>query len=243
MVGWVTYWTWPTHARRLRENLRASAICASESEYRGLLHETIGETGKASVEVAKVWFGRDREINKLVIECQGWAHVEAARKLGKGIIFITPHLGCFEIAGQYIAQRMPLTVLYRPPRQKWVKSLIIAGRSRERLRLAPTNRRGVQLLLKTLRSGEAIALLPDQAPKSRTGVWADFFGRPAYTMSLVRKLQQSTGASLISVFSKRLPGGTGFELEFEPVATENFDEISLNHLVEKLVRRCPDHHL
>jgi Kdo2-lipid IVA lauroyltransferase/acyltransferase len=243
VVGWVTYWTWPTHGRRLRENLRASAICAGETEYRALLHETIRETGKASVEVAKVWFGRDREINRLVVECEGWSDVEAARKLGKGIIFITPHLGCFEIAGQYIAQRMPLTVLYQPPRQKWVKSLIIAGRSREQLRLAPTNRRGVQSLLKTLHSGEAIALLPDQAPKSRAGVWADFFGRPAYTMSLVRKLQQSTDASLISIFSKRLPCGTGFRLEFEPVASENFDESTLNRLVEKLVRRCPEQYM
>jgi Kdo2-lipid IVA lauroyltransferase/acyltransferase len=243
LVGWVMYRTWPTHARRLRENLRASAICASETEYRALLHETVRESGKAAVEVAKVWFGRDREINKLVTECQGWAHVEAAGKLGKGIIFITPHLGCFEIAGQYIAQRMPLTVLYRPPRQKWVKSLIIAGRSREQLRLAPTNRRGVQLLLKSLHTGQAIALLPDQAPKSAAGVWADFFGRPAYTMSLVRKLQQSTGAALISVFSRRLPCGMGFEIEFEKVATEDFDESRLNRLVENLVRRCPEQYL
>ena len=243
LVGWVMYRTWPTHARRLRENLRASAICASETEYRALLHETVRESGKAAVEVAKVWFGRDREINKLVTECQGWAHVEAARKLGKGIIFITPHLGCFEIAGQYIAQRMPLTVLYRPPRQKWVKSLIIAGRSREQLRLAPTNRRGVQLLLKSLHTGQAIALLPDQAPKSAAGVWADFFGRPAYTMSLVRKLQESTGAALISVFSRRLPCGMGFEIEFEKVATEDFDESRLNRLVENLVRRCPEQYL
>jgi KDO2-lipid IV(A) lauroyltransferase len=243
LVGWVMYRTWPTHARRLRENLRASAICASETEYRALLHETVRESGKAAVEVAKVWFGRDREINKLVTECQGWAHVEAARKLGKGIIFITPHLGCFEIAGQYIAQRLSLTVLYRPPRQKWVKSLIIAGRSREQLLLAPTNRRGVQLLLKSLHTGQAIALLPDQAPKSAAGVWADFFGRPAYTMSLVRKLQESTGAALISVFSRRLPCGMGFEIEFEKVATEDFDESRLNRLVENLVRRCPEQYL
>ena len=84
MVGGVMYRTWPTHARRLRENLRAGAICASETEYRALLHETVRESGKAAVEVAKVWFGPDREINKLVVECQGWADVEAelARRFG-----------------------------------------------------------------------------------------------------------------------------------------------------------------
>ena len=243
IVGWIMYWSWPTHARRLRENLGASAICASEAEYCALLHETVRESGKAAVESVKVWFGRDREINKLVIESDGWTHVEAARKLGKGIIFITPHLGCFEIAGQYIAQRLPLTVLYRPPRKKWIEPLIIAGRTRKHLRLAPTDRKGVQLLLESLRSGQAIGLLPDQAPNSRAGVWADFFGRPAYTMSLIRKLQQSTRAAVISAVAERLPCGAGFRLQFEPVATENFDESKLNRVIEDLVRRCPGQYM
>ena len=243
IIGWLMYWTWPTHAKRLRENLRASAICSGEAEYRALLEETIRESGKAAVEWVKVWFGSDREINKLVIDCHGWAHVERARSFAKGIIFITPHLGCFEIAAQYVAQRMPLTVLYRPPRKKWIEPVIIAGRTREQLQLAPTNRKGVQLLLKSLRSGQAIGLLPDQAPNSRAGAWADFFGRPAYTMSLARKLQQSTGAALISAFAERLPCGAGFRLEFEPVATGNFDESALNRLVEDLVRRCPGQYM
>jgi KDO2-lipid IV(A) lauroyltransferase len=243
MVGWIMYWSWPTYARRLRENLRASAICSNDIEYRALLQEAIRETGKAAIESVKIWFGSDRETDNLVVECQGWAHVEAALTARKGIILFTPHLGCFEIAAQYVAQRMPLTVLYRPPRQKWLEPVIIAGRRREHLRLAPTNRRGVQLLLKSLRNGEAIGLLPDQAPNSRAGVWADFFGRPAYTMSLARKLQQSTNAALISAFAKRLPCGAGFRLEFEPVATENFDEKVLNRLVEDLVRRCPEQYM
>ena len=37
--------------------------------------------------------------------------------------------------------------------------------------------------------------------------------------------------------------GTGFELEFDPVASENFDESTLNRLVENLVRRCPEQYL
>ncbi|MGH7782805.1 MAG: lysophospholipid acyltransferase family protein [Candidatus Binatia bacterium] len=239
IVGWLMYWSWPTYAKRLRENLRASAIPSNEHEYSELLWERIREAGKAVVEWVKIWFGPDRETNKLVVECQGWAHVEKSRRFDKGIIFITPHLGCFEIAAQYIAHRIPLTVLYRPPKQRWMERVIIAGRKREQLALAPTNRKGVQLLLKTLRSGEAIGLLPDQAPNSRAGVWTDFFGRPAYTMSLARKLQQTTRAAVISAFAERLPHGAGFRLEFQPVATENFDESALNRIVENLVRRCP----
>lgn len=243
MVGWLMYWSWPTHAKRLGDNLRASAICSNETEYCALLRESIRETGKAVVESVKVWFGPDRDTNELVVECQGWAHVEGARNFGKGVILITPHLGCFEIAAQYIAQRIPLTVLYRPPRKKWIEPLIIAGRTRKHLRLAPTDRKGVQLLLKSLRNGQAIGLLPDQAPNSRAGVWANFFGRPAYTMSLTRKLQRSTGAALITAFAERLPCGAGFRLQFEPVATESFDESTLNRVIEDLVRRCPGQYM
>ena len=242
-VGWIMYWGWPIHAKRLRENLRASAICSNETEYRAVLRDAIRETGKAVVESVKVWFGPDRDTNRLVVECEGWAHIERARTLGKGMILMTPHLGCFEIAAQYAAQRMPLTVLYRPSRKKWMEPVIVAGRTRKHLRLAPTDRKGVQLLLKSLRNGQAIGLLPDQAPNSRAGVWADFFGRPAYTMSLIRKLQRSTGAALISAVAERLPCGAGFRLQFEPVATENFDESMLNRLVEDLVRRCPGQYM
>lgn len=239
VVGWLMYWSWPTYANRLRENLRASAICASEHDYRMLLRENIRESGKAVTEWVKIWFGPDRETNDLVIDCEGWSHVVEAQRRGKGIIFMTPHLGCFEIVAQYIAYRTPLTVLYRPPKKPWIEPLIVAGRSRAQLGLAPTTRKGVQLLLKALRRGEAVGLLPDQAPNSRAGVWTNFFGRPAYTMSLVRKLQQTTGAAVISAFAERLPCGGGFRMEFQPVTTENFDERALNRIVEDLVRGCP----
>ena len=243
VVGWLMYWSWPSYAKSLRENLRASAICTDEHDFRVLLRETVRETGKAVIEWMKIWFGPDRETNHLVLECHGWTHVDEARRLGKGIIVIAPHIGCFEMVAQYIAHRIPLTALYRPPKQRWMEALIVAGRSRAQLGLAPTNRKGVQLLLKALRRGEAIGLLPDQAPNSRAGVWTDFFGRPAYTMSLPRKLQQTTGAAVVTAFAERLPCGRGFRLEFQPVATENFDESALNRIVENLVRRCPGQYM
>jgi len=94
-------------------------------------------------------------------------------------------------------------------------------------------------LLRALRRGEAIALPPDQAPNSRGGVWADFFGRPAYTTTLPRKLQRATGAVILTAVAERLPCGKGFCLEIDAVPTENLDEAELNRVIERLVRRCP----
>jgi len=88
-----------------------------------------------------------------------------------------------------------------------------------------------------------VGLLPDQAPGVGEGEWADFFGRPAYTMTLVVRLQRATGATVIMVFAERLPGGHGYHMHFEEVPTRQLDAPALNRAVEAQVRRCPEQYL
>jgi Kdo2-lipid IVA lauroyltransferase/acyltransferase len=242
LFGWLMYCFAPLDAQRLRENLRASGAFSTEREYRGLLRASIGHTGKTAAEWVKVWFAPLAEIQRLV-ECHGWGAVEEARAVGKPIIFLLPHLGSFQIALRYLANRLPLTALYRPPPVRWLERSMIAGSKRARLSMAPTNLKGVEALLQALRRGEAIALPPDQAPRSRGGAWIDFFGRPAYTATLPRKLQRATDAAIIAAFAERLGSGAGFRLHLERVPSEHFDEKALNQLIEELVRRCPSQFL
>lgn len=242
LFGWLMYFFSLPDATRLRENLRASGAFSSEREYRSLLRGSIGHTGKTAAEWVKVWFAPLAEIQRLV-ECHGWGVVEESRGAGKPIIFLLPHLGSFQIAMRYLASRLPLTALYRPPPVRWLERSMIAGSKRARLSMAPTNLKGVEALLQALRRGEAIALPPDQAPRSRGGAWIDFFGRPAYTPTLPRKLQRATGAVIIAAFAERLARGAGFRLHLERVPAEHFDEKALNQLIEELVRRCPSQFL
>jgi len=242
-LGWLVYWCSPSYAGRMRENLYASGVCSGEAQCDALLRAAVAETGKGVTELAAVWFGADEKVARLVLECDRWDIVEAARRRGEGIIFLTPHLGCFEISALYAAQRMPLTVLYRPPKQDWIEPLMVAGRSRWHATVAPANLKGVRMLYKALARGEAIGLLPDQAPGVGEGVWADFFGRPAYTMTLVRRLQQASGAALIMAFARRLPAGRGYLLRFEELPVQDLDEAALNRAVEAQVRRCPEQYL
>lgn len=109
--------------------------------------------------------------------------------------------------------------------------------------MAPADLKGVEQLLRALKRGEAIALPPDQAPNSKGGVWVEFFGRPAYTTTLVKKLQRATGAALIAGFAERLPDAKGYRIEYRSVPTENFDEAMLNRVIEDLVRRCPSQYI
>lgn len=242
-LGWVAYWASPTYSRRLRENLYASGVCADEAQCRALLRQAIAETGKGVVELLALWFGPLERLQQMVVERNGWDTVEAARARGKGILFLTPHLGCFEITALYGAERLPLTILYRPPRQRWLERLMVAGRGRAQAQLAPTNLQGVRMLYKALARGEAVGVLPDQAPGEGEGVWADFFGRPAYTMTLVRRLQERSGATVIMAFAERLARGRGFRLFLREVPTEHFDEAALNRAVEEQVQRCPAQYL
>lgn len=242
-LGWLVYSASPSYAARLRENLYASGVCDSEERCRAMLRAAVAETGKGATELIAIWFGSEQSVARLVVECERWDIVEAARARGNGIIFLTPHLGCFEISALYGAQRMPLTVLYRPPKKRWIEPLMVAGRQRWQAVVAPANLKGVRMLYKALARGEAVGLLPDQAPGVGEGVWADFFGRPAYTMTLVRRLQRASGAAVIMAFAERLPAGRGYRLHLEELPASPLDEAALNRAVEAQVRRCPEQYL
>ena len=241
-LGWVVYLVSPVYASRMRENLAASGIYPDSDALSRALRQSIAETGKGVVETAKIWFGDLDEVSGLV-ECHTWDVVEEAQRAGRGIIFLTPHLGCFEVSALYTAQRVPLTSLYRPPRKRWLEPLMLRGRNRGKARVSPANLSGVRTLYKALQRGEAVGLLPDQAPRVGEGAWADFFGRPAYTMTLVRRLQRQTGAAVIFAVAERLPGGNGYSLYFERYQGQELDERELNSAVEKLIRRCPTQYL
>ncbi len=241
-LGWIVYWLSPTYAARLRENLFGSGVCEGVTACRDLLRQAIAEAGKGATELIAVWFGADDKIARLVA-CDTWSAVEQTKREGRGIIFLTPHLGCFEISALYGAQRLPITVMYRPPKLTWLEPLMIAGRQRWRASVAPANLKGVRMLYKALQRGEAVGLLPDQAPGTGEGAWADFFGRPAYTTTLITRLQRATGAAVVMAFAERLPQGRGYQLHLQALPAETLDEGGLNRVIEALVRRCPAQYL
>jgi KDO2-lipid IV(A) lauroyltransferase len=242
LLGWIVYFVSPVYAARMRANLAESGIFSDPDARARALHASVAETGKGVTEIAKVWFDDEHKVSQLV-ECRDWGLVEEARHGRRGVIFLTPHLGCFEVAALYIAQRTPITVLYRPPRQRWLEPLMIRGRNRGQATVAPATLRGVRLLYKALQRGESVGLLPDQAPQMGEGVWADFFGRPAYTMTLVRRLQKQTGAAVIFTFAERLPDGKGYLLQFDRHPGCDIDEVELNRAVDSLIRRRPTQYL
>jgi KDO2-lipid IV(A) lauroyltransferase len=173
VLGWIVYLLSPSYRRRMRENMARAGFSAH-------LPRAVAEAGKAIAELPFIWLASDARIAKRV-SIKDYSLVEGHLAAGRGIVFLTPHLGCFEITAQRVSHDTELMVMYRPPKQEAMKPLVEVARARGQLRLAPANLSGVRMLAKFLKSGKPVGILPDQVPGEGEGVWADFFGRPAYT--------------------------------------------------------------
>lgn len=246
LFGWAAWLASPTYRRHTQENL---ALAYGPAEAAAILPAAVAHAGRGVLELPYLWTRPKAEVLGLVREATGWELVEAALQRGDGLLFFTPHLGCFEITAQYIAVRTPITVLYRRPKQVWLQPFIESGRGGSaHLHLAPADLSGVRLLLKALKRHEAVGMLPDQVPGMGEGQWADFFGRPAYTMTLGARLSETGRTTVLLVYAERLPGGRGYNLRFsaptQPIAGTQAERVAaINRALEDLIRSCPQQYL
>lgn len=245
MLGWATYLMSGKYAERLRENLRNYNAGRHQAEFRRVLRASVAEVGKSITELPWVWRRPVAEVLGAVKNCYGRKYFDQARQSGKGLIVLTPHMGCFEIIGLYVAAEMPMTCMYSTPKRAWMDEVIRGGRQRGQMFLARADIGGVRTLFKALKKGEAIGLLPDQVPAHGEGEWADFFGRSAYTMTLAGRLLESSGASVLLSYVVRRPHGDGYDIHFAPLELKKDTSVprQINAALEKIIRTCPEQYL
>lgn len=234
-LGWLLYLASSKTKRHVIENMSQSNLFTNDLS--SAARNSFISTGKAILETIYILNSDDKKVAKLIREVHGWDLVENSVKEGKGVICLTPHMGCFEIASLYYGLHNPITVLYRPPKKKWLTP-ILNGRKRPNITLAEANTNGVRKLLRALKKGESIGILPDQVPAAGEGEWADFFGKTAYTMSLASKLATKTDATVIMAFGERLDNGQGYALHLTKVDSIATPAL-LNKAIEKQIEQCP----
>jgi KDO2-lipid IV(A) lauroyltransferase len=242
VLGWLAFLGSGVYRKRFLSNVHQAGI--PRSQWLG----AVGEAGKLVAELPRLWLGRP-----VTVHWAGSEHVDAALQLGKGVVCLTPHLGCFEITAQAYAQRygqshQPMTVLYRPPRQTWLRELVSTSRDRPGMRTAPTTMAGVKQMIKALKQGQSLGILPDQVPPAGLGVWAPFFGRDAYTMTLSVRMVQQTGAAVVVAWGERLSWGRGYQLHVLPPLPELPSDteqavLLINQALEGVIRVCPQQYL
>ena len=241
-LGWLVFAVSAVYRKRFLANARQAGM--GWQQWAG----AVGESGKLVAELPRLWLGRP-----ITVLWDGAQHVEKALARGRGVVFLTPHLGCFEItaqayAGRYGQGTQPMTVLFRPPRQTWLRSVVTSARERPGLHTAPTTLAGVKQMIKALRQGQSLGLLPDQVPPLGMGLWVPFFGREAYTMTLSVRLAQQTGATVLMAWGERLSWGRGYRVHVQPLlavlpADGTLAAGEINLALEQLIRLCPQQYL
>lgn len=245
-LGQVMFLASPGYAKRLHDNYSNSGVITDLKKSKKSIRNNAIESGKALAELPHIWFPPGKSPSQLMKKVHGWDLVEKGLARGHGLILLTPHIGCFEIIPHYLSTRFPFTALYRPPKLHFLKALMERGRQGKQIRLATTDISGVRTLLKALKRGEAIGVLPDQVPSKGDGEWAEFFQRPAYTMTMWSRLAEISNATVLLMATKRLAKGAGFELSFyEMPELLNAETQSrrLNRGLESLVKKNPSQFL
>ncbi len=247
-LGRLVFWLSPTYRRRLRANL-------VQAGYRDpvLVRDAAAEAGKQGLETPWIWMRPRSEIVTRT-EVANMPIVDAALADGRPVMFLPPHLGCFEVTAQFYAafrpeaKTRPMTVLYRIPRKAVLREIVATGRAAEGLKLAPADLKGVRMLMKAMKAREVVGILPDQVPSQGEGAWAPFFGRWAYTMTLPARLARQFDAIVLFVYGERLPEGRGYRIHLrrleEPFTGDPAqDAATMNRGLESLIRECPAQYL
>ncbi len=233
-----------TPAKITRTNLALCFPEKSEAELQVLTRQSMQETAKTMLEFSYVWFRTSDAVLAKIQSVEGEHWVAEAQAAGRGVLFLGPHHGNWEVTGLYLASRYDMASMFRPPKMKEFERVITAARGRTSAELVPTNQRGVARLLTILKKGGVVGVLPDQVPAPNSAEFAPFFGEAAHTMTLVSRLIQKTRPVVLMAYALRLAGGEGYRLIIRPADEGVHSEdlvaslTAINASVERAVREA-----
>lgn len=251
-IGWLAGWImWFIPNSQKRTATQQIVWCLPDWSPRAqkrLIRRSLIETAKAIVEAPAFWYGPAFRLKRWLNDEKMLADLRArTERSGGAAIFLTPHLGAWELSSFVGALIGPLTVLYKPQTRADGKAneMMNPGRSRmKNIKLASTDSGGVRALLAALKRREMIGILPDHDPPEGSGQYAPFFGHPAHTMDLVSKLAGKSGAPVFFFVAKRLSWGRGFRFYCMDAPAEISDPqqgtAAMNRGLEEVIMRWPD---
>ena len=180
--------------------------------------------------------------SKAKISGQGFEILKRAHKSGRPVILVSGHFGNYDVVRAKLKkEKIAVGALYKPMQNKYFNQLYLEKISSINEPLFPKDRKGMNEMMKFLKSGNCIAVLFDQVMGK--GEPLMFFGQPAYTATSVAKMAIKYDALLIPFFSERLKDGVNFNLFFgEPISHEDPKKMTqcLNDLLEDRIRNNMD---
>jgi len=210
-----------------------------------LIRSSVIQTAISALEICATWIKPSSYFIDKIDIVEGEHLLAEAINQDKGILLLAPHLGNWEIVGNYITSRYDLTVMYKPHKMKGLDQLIYKARSSDRLKVVPTNNHGVIALLRKLRNKGIVAVLPDQEPDPSGGIFAPLFGVKALSPVIASRLINKTNSAAIGAFCLRLPHGR-YKVVFQQAdpliySDDAYESIKgLNLSVEQFISSAPE---
>lgn len=244
VVGWLAVLFRGESLRVTRINLSLCYPSMDPGERERLARQSVVHTAVTGFEVATLWRQPWSRSEDLIMRVRNQQLLTDGVDEGQGVLVLMPHTGNWEIFGMYLATLGPSTALYAPPKIAALDPIIRAGREATGTQMVPTNVHGVRALLKSLKNGDIVMVLPDQEPDTTGGDFAPFFGKPALTMTLAHNLLKRTKARCVFGFGRRVEGG--FELVFLPAEQAIYSDeqkvslAAMNRGVEACIAEAPE---
>ncbi len=231
-------------SRITRANICLCFGQSSDAEKKGLYRESLRNTCRSFLELAAVWCW---PASDLLAQCEEVEVSSSFRESKRGKIIIAPHIGSWETLNLWLAAQGPTMSLYkRRKKQPALNQFMIDARSRNGATLVSTKAGGLRTLLKGLKNGDALMVLPDQRPgHNKAQIESVFFGYPALTSSLVQSVASRHACDIFIAAAIRNPQGTGFQIHLQPLDSAQISsdlETSANYMnqsIEAWVRRFP----
>lgn len=229
--------------KRLRANLLLTGMCSEENVDRFAL-DTAKELGKTLVEIVTVaWYRSPKQCSEIVAQGANFDQMLSAAKSG-AVIFLTPHVGNFEIgvkATSAVVKDKVFNVLYKPNKDPVFDAIMLDGRTEENIKPVPTTRHGVAHLIRTLKNGGLVGILPDSVASRGDGVWVDFFGKKVFATTLAAKL--ILFPKVTTFFANCVRVKDGFVIDYLPYVPETTDIAvivqDLYKMIESIILKAP----
>ncbi|MFT5013169.1 MAG: KDO2-lipid IV(A) lauroyltransferase [Patiriisocius sp.] len=206
-----------------------------------LSKESLRETGKTITETTYVWTQKVETLLALIGSVDGQPAVERALATNKGVIFVIPHLGNWEVINHFLGQHYGLTHMYQQNHNQKLDQYIQKRRDRTGTRFVSTSQSGIRSQIRTLRRGGCVGIMPDQEPLIHTGQFASFFGIDALTNELAAGFARNGAAMFIAVCERT---SSGFAIRFDPIeGTIDTTLSAVNLAIEGAVRKKPAQYL
>ena len=223
-------------AQKADQNL-AVAFPERDAQWRArTVKQIFHSLGVASAELVKlqqIWEEREQRLRFELAP-----GVEQAIKNGQPIVFVTAHVGAWQLTNLISLHReLSISTVYAAESNLALRDIMIRLRQSFGVKLIPSEA-GARPLMKELAAGNCIGLAMDTRLKS--GTLLPFFGRDALCNTTPARLALRSGAALVPIRAEREPGCRYRITAFEPLHCDN-DELSADQRAEELTRQINSH--